>query len=67
MVFLNTYWTWSYFLMLLFVFWTLIKAQIFLRKYQRDTDNDTVRVQLWIIFYRLLWPALGTYFFHCIW
>ena len=61
MIFLNTYWTWSYFFMLLFVFWTLFKAAkvYYVQVFQRLSYADCVL--------GLVWASLGTYFFHCVW
>lgn len=61
MVFLNTYWTASYALMLLFVFVTLFYvAASFVQR--------TLAVRGWSAVMGCgLWAGLGTFFFHCVW
>lgn len=61
MTFLNTHWTWSYFFMLLFVFWTLFKAVKLYYVRTAPVASYTNGVL------GLMWAALGTYFFHCVW
>ena len=55
MIWLNTYWTWQYFLMLLFVFITLWMA------YFHWWPLYSIYAGQWV------WPTLGTFFFHCWW
>lgn len=60
MTFFNTHWTWQYFLMLFFVFWTLLLLS---NKHGGAWAKPTWEATA----FRLTWAALGTYVFHCIW
>lgn len=63
MIAFDTYWTFSYVLMLLFVFSTLWMLGIRFvsegRAFERGWKMPTACVTLWAI--------LGTHFFHCWW
>ena len=64
MIWLNTYWTWQYFLMLLFVFITLWMAYFHWWPrygYYRKWQLYSIYAGQWV------WPTLGTFFFHCWW
>lgn len=62
MTIFNTYWTVSYFLMLAFVFITLLYvATGYVRR-------NLSHLRGWgALFLCTAWAALGTHFFHCIW
>lgn len=57
MIALNTFWTFGYVTILLFVFWTLF---ILIEKMMRS--DHIIRFLL-----NLLWAGMGTYVFHCVW
>ena len=64
MIWLNTYWTFSYVLMLLFVFWLLLLVYEYLKPSFWTTNSWLSWKQL---SYKVLFSALGTFFFHCWW
>ena len=61
MIWLNTYWTWQYFVMLAFVFTTAaILAKIFFAKCSNwKYRTDTIVA--------VIWAALTTFFLHQVW
>ena len=54
----------TYFLMLFFVFWTLWLLSSF---FNRTGYIANKHVRIGAAIGRLMWAALGTYFFHNIW
>lgn len=54
----------TYFLMLLFVFWTLWLLSSFFNRTGYIADEYR---RLGVASGRMVWAALGTYFFHNVW
>lgn len=59
MIFLNSFWTWQYIVMLLFVFWALAVARRAARREMRSSRTA--------LCCDLVFAALGTFFFHNVW
>lgn len=54
----------TYFLMLLFVYWTLWLLSSFFNRTDYIVDKH---VRIGATIGRLMWAALGTFFFHSVW